>query len=321
MTRWSLAWVWVGLGSTLFVATPALAAAPKSMSEKIGERVSRGAIEESLETLDKAENRARLGRILNSPQMRAALHDLTVSIVTGVFDGVKASATFDTAGVGKSIKDGIDKQVGPAMGRMTYRVVDSALSAALSDEHIAEIGQLGEAATHGVIRGVAKGLQEDLGPALAATIEKDIGPAVSNMLARDVLPGIGRGLDSPEMQSAIANISRTIATEFVGGAGDAMDTATQQDEAQGKESGLKVFGNKVALGYTIALFLAFALATMIIVLTVVLVRSSRRQRKQAAEAKRRETALLRLVDSLEGDHPELKTDVRRLLEEQLHTEP
>lgn len=308
------------LGATL-VASPALAEKPKPVSEKLGERVARGAIQESLETLDAPENRERLGRILRSPQMRAALQDLSASIVMGVFEGVREARTTGAPGhAGRSIRDGIDKQVTPAIGRMTYRIVDSALSASLADKHVAPIENLAEGVSRAVVRGVAAGLEQDLGPALARSIDEDIGPAVAVMLSRDVLPAVGRGLDTPEMQSAIANISRSIATEFVGGAGDAMDVQTEENEVQGKQSGLQMFGSKVAFGYAIALFVSFALATMLVVLTVVLLRSSRRQRKQAEAARRRETALLHLVDSLETDYPELKTDMRRLLQEQLQTE-
>ena len=65
----------------LLVAAPAQADEPKRLTERIGERVSRGVVEESLEVLDEPSNCARLGRIVNSPQMRTAMHDLTVSIV------------------------------------------------------------------------------------------------------------------------------------------------------------------------------------------------------------------------------------------------
>jgi len=304
-------------------ASPALADDAKPVSEKIGERVSRGAINESLEALDKPENRERLGRIMNSPQMRDAMHDLTASIVLGVFDGVREArktGTTNAAEIGESIREQLDQHVTPAVGRLTYRVVGAAVSASLTDKHIAQIEKLGEGATHAVIRGVAKGLEQDLGPALAVTIDKDLGPAVAVMLSRDIMPAVGRGLDTPEMQSAVQNLTRSIATGMVGGAGDAIDTKNEQNVAEGKESGLQLFGDKVAFGYAIALFLAFALATMLVVLTVVLVRSSRRQRKQSEQAKRREQALLHLIDGIEADHPELKTDMRRLLQEQLRTE-
>jgi hypothetical protein len=262
----------------------------KKPVEKIGERVSRGILQEGLETLDTPENRARLARILNSPEMRNALRDLTASLVLGVYDGVRigrASATSKRK-PGKSIREGLDAQVTPALGR------------------------LAETGTLSATRGLATGLEEDLGPALAATLEKDIGPALAIVIERDVLPAIGRGLDTPEMQQLVANVTRSIASEAIVGAGEGID-----EGSQGKESGLKLFGRSVAVGYAVAVFFAFALGTMSIVLTVVLVRNTRRVRRQSKAAAEREAALLRLIDNLEAENPELKLDARKLLEDQL----
>lgn len=66
--------------------------------------------------------------------------------------------------------------------------------------------------------------------------------------------------------------------------------------------------------------MAFALGTALIVLTVVLVRNSRRQRNQQTESKRREETLMHLLDSMETDHPELRTDMHKLVREQLDTQ-
>jgi hypothetical protein len=288
----------------------------KKPSEKIGERVSRGFIDESLETLDTPENRARLGRILSSPEMQDAVHDLTAALVLGAFDGVRtgrAGMTID----GESIRVGIERQVTPAAGRFARRVIDSALDAALTDEHIARVEILGKSSTHAAVEGLANGIREDLGPALAATLEKDLGPALAIVIERDLVPAMARGLNTPEMQLVVANLTRSFAAEFVTGAGRAIDSEAEKSAAQGKESGLQVFGTRVARGYAIALFVAFALGTMAIVLTVVLVRNSRRLRQQSKAAAERETALLHLIDNLETENPELKADLRKVLERQL----
>jgi hypothetical protein len=286
----------VGLG---LMAAPAAASAQtyvadaaddrKPLTEKMGERISRGIVEESLESLDAPENRERLGRIVGSPQMQQAMHDLTSSIVGGVFDGVRAAQRKGGLGkdmdVGKSVGDALDDHIAPAVGKMTYRVVDAALSAALADKHLAQMEKAGEGATHAVVAGLARGLEQDLAPALAVALERDIGPAVALMIERDILPAVGRGLDTPEMQSAVANLTRSVATELVAGTDDAMEAERVKDEAAGKEGGLQVLGSSVAIGYAIAVFVAFAFGTLLIVLTVLLVRSNRRQRKQDAESR------------------------------------
>jgi hypothetical protein len=112
------------------------------------------------------------------------------------------------------------------------------------------------------------------------------------------------------MQRAVSALAHSIASEFVTGAGEAIDTGDEN-------RGLKLFGNKVALGYAIALFVAFALGTAAIVLTVILVRNTRRLRNQSKEATEREAALMHIIDSLKTKNPELEADVERLLEEQL----
>ena len=319
--------IWAGiagalLGATLS-ATPALAEKPKTIGEKMGERISRGIVEESLETLDKQENQERLGRIMNSPQMRDAMHDLTASIVVGVFDGVKAAQSKGLMGktdIAKSVGDGMNEHITPAVGKLTYKLVDSAIGASLSDKNIARIEKLGEGATHAVIRGLAQGIEQDLGPALATTLDRDLGPAIATMIERDIMPAVGRGLNSADMQAAITRTTNSVATGLVYGTDNALEE-TQVATNEDGESKLKVFGGRLAIGYAIALFVAFAFGTMLVVLTVLLVRGNRRQRKQQSESQRREQALLHLIDSIETDHPELKTDMRRVLREQLHTEP
>jgi heme exporter protein D len=316
------AWV---LGSILgaTVTSGVAQAEPKPISEKIGERISRGIVEESLETLDKKENRERLGRVMNSPQIRAAMHDITESIVLGVVHGIRkarSEAGATEVDIGKSVGDSMDKHITPAVGKLTFRLVDQALTASLADKHIAQIEKLAQGSTHAVLTGVGSGLREEVGPALAATLDKDIGPAIAVMLERDIMPAVGRGLNTPEMQSAVANMTRSIATELVGGTTDAMQVNADQNKAEGKESGFKVFGSNLAIGYAVALFVAFAFGTLLVVLTVLLVRSNRRQRKQYEDAKQREATLMHLLDSVDADHPELRTDMHRLVREQINTE-
>jgi hypothetical protein len=289
----------------------------KRSSEKIVERVSRGAIHESLDVLDEPESRARIGSILSSPELRKALRELTASMVSGVFDGIRGAR--------------IDRRITPGAARMTRSVVDTALTEALADEHIDKVEEIAERTTRAMIRGVAKGLEEDLGPALAITLERDLGPALAITverdlgpaaavtLSRDILPAVGLGLDTPEVKTAVANLSRSVATEAIGGAGDAMDAQAQQRNAEGTEGGLSLFGARIARGAAIAMFVAAALGILLVVLTIMIVRGARRQRQQAAQASRREAALLHLVESIEGDHPELTADMRRLLRDQLVT--
>lgn len=314
--------VCLGVFGALLVLRPADASA-KPPSEKIGERMSRGIIDESLETLDTDENKARLGRILASQPMQAAMHDLTAAIVRGVFDGVgdstkgwaKGFRDFDMA---KSVGKGMDQHIGPAAGRMTSRIVEAALAEFLSESTVARLEVLARRGTHAALGGLASGLEQEVGPALAATLERDVGPAVARMIEHDVMPAVGRGLDSPEMQAAISNTTRGIALAAVVGGDEGLELNKEKAEARGDESGMQVFGGRMALGYAIALFVAFAFGTLFIVMTVLLVRSNRRQRRQQESADKRETALLAVLDRLDGgDDPAARTAARALVRDEL----
>lgn len=312
MRKSALCWSLV-ISVALAGCSTALADPPKRkpLVQKSSEHLSRGLIQEGLETLDTPENRARLGRILGSQS--DAVRDLSEALVLGMFDAV-GSAGFDGVisreELAASLSEAMDRHVTPAMARLARRTIDSALDSALSDTNIGRLETLGERSTHAAIRGLSTGIEEDLGPALAAALEEDIGPALAIVVERDLLPAVARGIETPEMQRAMSTLARSLATEFVTGAGDAIN-----GEAQGRK--LTLFGNSIALGYAIALFVAFALGTASIVLTVMLVRQSRRLRTQNEDASERETALLNLIDSLETDNPELKADLRHLLEDQI----
>lgn len=298
-------------------------ASAKPPSEKLGERVTRGVIDESLETLDTPENKARLGRILASEPMQSALHDISASIVRGVFDGIARSTKgmklgFGDVDIAKSMGKGLDDHVGPAAARMTGKVVDAALAASLDDGTIARLELLARRGTHAALAGLGSGLRDEVGPSLAVTLEHDVGPAVARMIEHDIMPAVGRGLDSPEMQTAIANTTRAVAQAAVVGGDNGLDVNKAKAEARGDESGIQVFGGRLALGYAIALFVAFAFGTLFVVMTVLLVRSNRRQKRQQAAAEKRETALLAVLDRLDGaDDPAARTAARALVRDEL----
>ncbi len=290
-----------------------------SVAEKVGERASRGLINETLETLDEAANRARLGRIVNSPEMRLAMHDLASALVTGIVDGLQSASGYNSARMSRSIATGLDRRLTPALGRLTQHVTDSALTAAMTEEQIVRMEGVAERVGGAAMRGIARGLDEELGPAVARTLERDLGPALAIVIERDLLPAIGRSLSTDDLLATVADTSRAAATGIVEGAGAAIDVKSAAYEEEGTPSSLQLFGDRVALGYGIVLFVAFAFGTMVVVLTVLLVRYSRRLREQSSVAKQREATLLALIENLEAEHSTLKPDMRDLVQSQLES--
>ncbi len=302
------------------VATPAEAAA-RPLSEKMTERVVTTAVDESLASLERPENQRRLGAIIGSPELREGLQKLSASIVEGVVDGMVASSKRNGLGVdGKQTRSFIEKQIAPATATVVHRVVDAALDAALSEENAQKAARFGEVATRGVIRGLATGLEEDLGPALTRTMGRDLGPAIGNMLGVHVLPAVGRGLGSAPMQSAIGRTTGAIASNIVHGADDAIAEVQAEDGQPDSKGTLSVFGDNIALGYAVAVFFAFAFAALLIVMTVFLVRNNRRQRELERQGRTREQVMLDLLDQLGRDHPTMKTDLEALIRDQLRPE-
>lgn len=290
----------------------------RPLSEKVTERVVTTAVDESLASLERPENQRRLGAIIGSPELREGLQKLSASIVEGVVDGMVASSKRNGLGVdGKQTRSFIEKQIAPATATVVHRVVDAALDAALSEENARKAAHFGEVATRGVIRGLATGLEEDLGPALSRTMGRDLGPAVGNMLGVHVLPAVGRGLGSAPMQSAIGRTTGSIAANIVHGADDAIAEVQAEDGEPNTKGTLSVFGDNIAIGYAVAVFFAFAFAALLIVMTVFLVRNNRRQRELERQGRTREQVMLDLLDQLGRDHPTMKTDLESLIREQL----
>jgi hypothetical protein len=299
------------------VAVTASVAEARPVSEKVTERIVGTAVDEGLEALDTDTNKRHLANVIGSSAMRTAVRGTVASAVQGVVDGlVESGKSHGIEGFdGAHARTAIEKNLAPAAGTLTRRVVDAALVSALSDENAKRAEHFAELATRGVVRGLAQGIEYDLGPALGRTIKREIGPAVAHMLRENILPGVAQGLSSSPMQVAVSQTTASIAGSLVRSADHAIDETQQQKPED--ERGIKLVGNKIALGYAVALFFAVAFAAMLIVLTVFLVRSGRRQRQIEHEGRTRERLLLDLLDSLGRDHPTIKSDLHRLVNDEL----
>jgi heme exporter protein D len=263
--------------------------------------VAEGAVDEALQTLDRPENRERLARILASPPMRKAVHDLTASLVAGIFDGVDvARGKGQLPGVpdnlGRTIGQSLAHDIAPAAGRFVRRSVDAALDEALSDEHVGRMEQLvhrvgGAAATE-----ASAAIRDEMAPALASAIERDIGPAIAVLLARDLLPAAGRGLSSPEMQEALMATGASLAVGVARGTSDGLDEVAAQNRRDGKEGTVSFFGRSLALGVVVAMLVAVAFGVLLIAVTVLLVRSNRQQRRLVEDSRQREERFLAVLE-------------------------
>lgn len=263
----------------------------KPLSEKIAGRAAEGAVSDALETLDRPENRERLSRIIASEPMQAAAREITAQVVAGIFDGAdiaraKGQLPKLPSNIGRQIGRSLDHDISPAVGRLVHGTVDAALDSALADENTAKMEAIVERIGAGVASGLARSLKDEVGPALAITLE------------RDILPAIGRGLQSPDMQEAIVLSVSSL------GVGAARGTQAGLDEANVSTNGSPSVGGTLAFGVAAAITLAVAFGILFIVMTVLLVRSNRRQRELAEESRKREEQFLAMLDGRIDMHHE-----------------
>ncbi len=284
----------------LFSVACASTASAKPLSQKVGERVTHGVVDESLSSLDTAENRQHIGNLIGSPEMTRAAHALSASIAAGVIDGVSESALrdVDASQVGPSIERNLDEHITPALRRMTSKVVGAAVAASLSEANRGHVGDLTEEAAQRAVKGLATGIEEDLGPALAVTLERDLGPAIAVLLERDILPAVGRGLAGEEMQGAIRAVSASVAGGAVIASEEALDEIQEENAALGEDSSLEIFGTSVAVGFAVSVVIAVVFAAGFVFVLIALVRTRRRMRDFETSSRRTE----KLVELLASRH-------------------
>ncbi len=283
----------------------ASAASAKPLSRKVGERVTRGVVNESLSSLDTPENRKHLGNIVGSAELNKAVHDLSASIASGAVEGITKAASSKAEalgkGVGPKLESTLDDHVTPALRRLTSEVVRAAISASLSDRNQDAVGALTEQTTHRAMKGLASGIEEELGPALAETLVRDLGPALAIVIQRDLMPAVGRGLSSPEMQGALGDTASTVASRLLRGSEQALDDIQDENAATGEDSSLEVFGTRVAVGYAVSVVIAVMFAGGFVVAMIALTATRRRLNGVEANTRRMEDFVARVSQHLDFD--------------------
>jgi hypothetical protein len=290
----------------------------KPVSKKITARATESAVDTALDALTEPENQRKLSLILSSPAITQSARSITLSVVEAIFDSLKKHVQLDTDSFANDFDTSMRKHVAPGAAFVTRSIVSSALASTLSDKNAKRSEAFAKQSTHGMVQGLAQGVHDQLGPAIAHALAQDRGPAAPRVVEHQLIPAIARGLNNPEVQAAISATTASIARNIVRGADAGIDSAQLQNAEQGEVSSLNMFGVQLARGYAIALFFVFALATSLLVLVLLLVRSNRGQRRLATQWKHREEAFLALLEQLEAEHPSSKASLRDLIRDQLH---
>lgn len=267
-----------------------------SLTERVGERATEGALESSLDVLSRPESQEQLAAIMGSPPIREAVRGLSASVVAGALDGMVGAPPPQAAAAPGAEVDGADA-VGGEPGTREQRLArggddfDAAWSAwddeprSRSERLLADVGDT-------LTSGVARAIEEEFGPALAASIERQLGPALAASLERDVLPAMGRGVQSEDVQQAIRQSTASLAL----GAAIGTERGIQEVNPPGEDQGvLSDVQGTLTTAAIVVIVVGLVLAVALVVLTVMLVRASRRQRQMFEESRRREQLLIELL--------------------------
>lgn len=178
------------------------------------------------------------------------------------------------------------------------------VAGAVADEVIEE--ERAEALTQGIVRSIAEG------------IEQDIGPAVRETIRTDVSRGIVEGLDE-DVNEALGRTARTISREVVLGSREAL-AQIREEQPRGGVLGRAERTAKIGLG--VFQLIAIVLGITTLVLFALFLRSLFRERRARKVAEGREAALLLLASVIKvAEGRPWAGELRDLLREEMRDQP
>lgn len=187
-------------------------------AENIVRRTTPAAIEETLRALDNPKNQERIRSLIDDTEVQAAIADLAAAMTGGVLDGLgdeeRATRLSELSErlVSRLIaaaSQGIRNELSPSVQSMVEDTVSGAIERALGpqtrrDAKALAAGVAREAAA-AMITSTSRGLQNEIGPALAGVIDNDLGPAIERVLAERLMPALSRSIEH-DLGPAIARV-------------------------------------------------------------------------------------------------------------------
>lgn len=189
-----------------------------------------------------ARDQARLERILPDPDLEKASHDIAKGLVSGGLEALGEEARDEKIGaladeyidqVARSLADA-GHELGPELREELVLTVRAVADEMLDSEHRRDAAAMATAISgataRGVMRGVAIGLDEELGPAVRTTLERDLGPGLETVLRKHLAPALAEG-------------ARNVTKEALLGVNDALEGELGQTLSEGQQA----FWDKVDL--------------------------------------------------------------------------
>lgn len=277
-----------GAASTLLISALALGGCAHqagSLAGAMAEEVPEPLINESLRTLADEDTQHLIGQVLGMPEIQGATRDLISNVTDGALDALsdeeraarlaELSSAFVTQ-VSMTLADVLEREVAPAMMRTMSRALDASLNRILSDE-----------TTDRMAAAVAN-LATESTAALAIAVREELAPAMR------------AALEDPAVQEMIAGTTRTMSRGMVLGVQDAFEEIEARRGPEQTNTILTRLQQAAGPGYDILQVALVALLIGLLVLLGLLLRAIARSREHAAEAHRREAAILALTEALKS---------------------
>ncbi|HFE44155.1 MAG TPA: hypothetical protein ENJ18_01495 [Nannocystis exedens] len=302
-------------------------AAPTTIScaynaENIVRKTTPAAIEETLRALDDPNNQQRIRSLVDDADVQTAIAELAQAMTSGVLDGLgdeeRAARLGELserlvsrliAATSQTIRDELSPSVQSMVEETVSRAIERALGPKTQRNAKALAAGVAREAAAAMITGTSRGLEKDLGPALAGIIDHDIGPAIERLLAERLLPALSKGIEhdiGPAVQRVLADtVDNELETLATSPAVAALSREIAKQVVIGMDQGVKEVNQGLGLSEIIAWVLAALGLVMSVVLAVLLVRRTRELNERLA---RHEHALEKLgVQIPSDDEPAKRT--------------
>lgn len=236
-----------------------------------------GGVGGSLEALNDPHNKALLLRLLQDPDIKAAAHDLTAALTGGALDGlsdaermarVREASDEYIRTIAAAVGGALDEDISPAVTRAVTDVVGGAVAGALRPANIKRAEELVDGVTRTTItaftQSTARGLREDLGPALNKVIADDLGPALQKVVEVNIGPALRKVIKDdlgPAMMAVLdgedggasGSFARALTKQIVLGVNDGMSELGISPSPNAKDGGGGISWWLIALGVLLGL--------------------------------------------------------------------
>jgi len=283
-------------------------------------------IEETLRALNDPENQELMRRLADDPELRQAAHDFTAAITGGALDGLTKEARHKKIRelseayirtVSGALSRALGEEISPAATRAVEAIVGGAIASAVSPEN----KRLTSSFVDGVVRtaitalaqSTARGLRDEVGPALNKVIAEDLSPALKKMIAEDLGPALGQTIRD-DIKPAIHDLLSAQTNQAIGG----LVRQITKDAVLGANDGMSELGISLAPTEGLSLFnwLTIILSLIVAILMIWLGRTIYERRSLEKERARSEHMLLSVLQTIQHadtDDPTRPPDLDTLI--------